>query len=125
MSFRTRLGLFFVLMVAIPIAAITVLASDVTGDSQAGKADAQASTGLETAISVYDEEVAAATDAANEVLEDRAVATALAEGSVEQAERVAGEAGAEAELEYLALTSPAGDELDPIPSGAPFATVTL
>ena len=57
MSFRTRLGLFFLLMVAIPIAAIAVLASDVTGDSQAGKADAQVSTGLEAAISVYEDEV--------------------------------------------------------------------
>lgn len=125
MSFRTRLGLFFVLMVAIPIAAIAVLASDVTGDSQEGKADAQSSTGLEAAISVYDEEIAAATDAANEVLGERAVATALAAGNPQEAERAAAEAGAEAELEYLALTSPAGDELEPITSKSPFATVTL
>ena len=39
-------------MVAIPIAAIAVLASDVTGDSQAGKSDASLATGLEAAIAL-------------------------------------------------------------------------
>ena len=54
MSFRTRLGLFFLLMVAIPIAAIAVLVTDITGDSADGKADARLSTGLETAIALYE-----------------------------------------------------------------------
>ena len=73
MSFRTRLGLFFLLMVAIPIAAIAVLASDVTGDSQAGKADAQVSTGLEAAISVYEGGITDARRAAERVIADPAV----------------------------------------------------
>src|SRR5689334_2938180 len=125
MSFRTRLGLFFLLMVAIPIAAIAVLASDVTGDSQAGKADAQASTGLEAAVSVYDEELAAAEDGVQKVVDDPAVRNALANGSAQDAERTAADAGAKAGLEYLALTTPAGDQLEPIPSDAPMATVTI
>ena len=88
MSFRTRLGLFFLLMVAIPIAAIAVLASDVTGDSQAGKADAQVSTGLEAAISVYEDEVAAADRAAQRVLERSCGRRrASASGSAQEIER--------------------------------------
>ena len=47
MSFRGRLALFFLLIVAIPIAAIALLVVDVTRDSQAGKADARLSTGLQ------------------------------------------------------------------------------
>ena len=125
MSFRTRLGLFFLLMVAIPIAATAVLASDVTGDSQAGKADAQLSTGLEAAISIYDDEVAAADRAAQRVLGDPAVAAALSGGTPQEVERVAAAAGAQEGLEYLALTTPSGDLVEPIPSDAPVATVRV
>jgi diguanylate cyclase (GGDEF)-like protein len=125
MSFRTRLGLFFLLMVAIPIAAIAVLASDVTGDSQAGKADAQVSTGLEAAISVYEDEVSAAGNAAERVLDDREVIDALASGSAQDIERATAAAGAENGLKYMALTTPDGEELEPIPSASPVATVTI
>ena len=125
MSFRTRLGLFFLLMVAIPIAAIAVLASDVTGDSQAGKADAQVSTGLEAAISVYEDEVTAADRAVQDVLVDRAVVSALSGGSAAEIERATAAAGADNGLEYLALTTPDGEELEPIPSDAPVAVVTV
>ncbi len=125
MSFRTRLGLFFLLMVAIPIAAIAVLASDVTGDSQAGKADAQVATGLEAAISVYEDEVAAADEAAQDVLADREVAAALSGGGSEEIERAAAAAGADSGLEYLALTTPDGEQVEPIPSDAPVAIATV
>jgi diguanylate cyclase (GGDEF)-like protein len=125
MSFRTRLGLFFLLMVAIPIAAIAVLASEVTGDSQAGKADAQVSTGLEAAISVYEDEVAAANRATQRVLADPEVAAVLGDGSAEEIERALAAAGAENGLEYLSLTTPAGDQVEPIPSDSPVATVTV
>jgi len=125
MSFRTRLGLFFLLMVAIPIAAIAVLASDVTGDSQAGKADAQVSTGLEAAISLYEDETSAADRAAKRVVTEPEVASALADGSSEEIESAAALAGVDAGLEYLAITTPDGDELVPVRSASPVATATL
>ena len=112
-------------MVAIPIAAIAVLASDVTGDSQAGKADARAATGLEAAISVYEEEVAAADRAAGRVLSDEAVAAALAGGNPQEAEAAAADAGARARLDYLALTTPQGEELEPIPADSPVGIATV
>lgn len=121
MSFRTRLGLFFLLMVAIPIAAIAVLASDVAGDSQAGKADAQVSTGLETAIAVYEAERRAAQRAAARVASDSEVARALSTGTAREAAQAAREVGVRQGLEYLALTTPAGQEIEPLPDPAPFA----
>ena len=126
MSFRTRLGLFFLLMVAIPIAAIAVLASDVTGDSQAGKADAQVSTGLEAAISVYEDEVAAA-DRAAQTCSCRPLRLCLRLGTEapQEIERALAAAGAENGLEYLALTTPGGEVVEPIPSDAPVAIVTV
>ena len=124
MSFRTRLGLFFLLMVAIPIAAIAVLASDVTGDSQAGKADAQVSTGLEAAISVYEDEVAAAD--ARRSASSTIVRLSPRLGGKRPGDRAARRRrGAENGLEYLALTTPGGEEVEPIPSDAPVATATV
>ncbi len=125
MSFRTRLGLFFLLMVAIPIAAIAVLASDVTGDSQAGKADAQLSTGLQTAISVYQEEVDQAERGARQVLADEELVAALAGKDAGEIERAAASAGADSGLSFLSLTTPAGDKLQPIASEGPVGTATI
>ena len=68
MSFRGRLALFFLLIVVIPIAAIALLVIDVTSDSQEWKADARLSTGLTTALTVYEDEVEAAGDAIAEML---------------------------------------------------------
>ncbi len=77
MSFRTKLGLFFLLLVAIPIAAIAVLVTDVTGDSENGKADASVSTGLRAALSVYRDETDAATEQGKDLLADPQVLSAL------------------------------------------------
>ena len=112
-------------MVAIPIAAIAVLASDVTGDSQAGKADAQVSTGLEAAITLYDEELTAANRAIRRVFDEAAVADALARGSAEEIEREVALAGADKGLVFLAMTTPEGERLVPIPADAPVATARV
>jgi len=125
MSFRTRLGLFFLLMVAIPIAAITVLASDVTGDSQAGKADAMVATGLDAALSIYDEGTAAAQKKATALLESPTFLAALESGDPERIRSEVGDVAGESGLEYLAVTTPAGEELTPIPSDLPIATAVV
>ena len=123
MSFRTRLGLFFLLMVAIPIAAIAVLASDVTGDSQAGKADAQVSTGLEAAISIYEDEVAAARTRGAALLDDlrswRAFGVGAPRRSSAPRRRGRGE-----RPRIPGDDDARRDELEPIPSDSPVATVS-
>ena len=111
-------------MVAIPIAAIAVLASDVTGDSQSGKADARVATGLEAAIALFEEGQVAADRAVKDLVEDPAVAEALVGGDAQAIERAAGGAGRGLGLEYLSVTTD-GDELEPISSSAPIATAAV
>jgi diguanylate cyclase (GGDEF)-like protein len=123
-SFRTRLGLFFLLMVAIPIAAIAVLATDVTGDSQDGKSDASLSTGLQAAISVFEEGQAEADRKVNDLIENPAVASALTSGDEDLIERAVAAAGEAQGFEYLAITT-GGDELEAIRSKAPIATAAV
>ncbi len=124
MSFRTRLGLFFLLMVAIPIGAIAVLASGVTGDSEAGKADASLSTGLEAAIAVFEESQTAADREVNALVREPAVEAALAAGDEQSLYQAAGEAGRNRVLEYLSITT-GGEQFEPIASGAPFAIAAV
>jgi len=112
-------------MVAIPIAAIAVLASDVTGDSQAGKSDASLATGLEAAIALFEEGQAAADREVNELVRNPTVSSALMDGDSQAIERAAKAAGREQGLEYLAITPGGGGRLEPIPSDAPLATATV
>lgn len=111
-------------MVAIPIAAIAVLATDVTGDSQDGKSDASLSTGLQAAISVFEEGQAEADREVNDLIEKPAVASALTSGDEDLIERAVAAAGGAQGFEYLAIAT-GGDELEAIPSKAPIATAAV
>jgi diguanylate cyclase (GGDEF)-like protein len=124
-SFRARLALFFLLIVVIPVTAIAVLVVDVTGDSQAGKADAQLSTGLEAALSLYEREVAEAEATARRLVADEEFAAAAAAGDAEAIEGTARSAASDDELVHLAVSTPAGDEVVAIGGGTPFAASTL
>jgi len=55
MSFRSRLSLFFVIIVVIPMAAVAVVLFRITGDSETGKTDSRIAGGLRTAFTVYEE----------------------------------------------------------------------
>jgi diguanylate cyclase (GGDEF)-like protein len=79
-SFRRRLTLFFVLIVVLPMVALAALVLQVAGSSRTGKADARLSAGLETALSVYRDELAEAEDAAREAARDPALAAAIRAG---------------------------------------------
>ena len=114
MSFRGRLALFFLLIVVIPIAAIALLVVNVTRDSTSGKADASLSTGLSTALTVYEREVEAAGDAVSELLSDRDIVAALQSGNPAEIESAARAAGSEAGLERLAVEPPNGPVIDAI-----------
>ena len=60
MSFGRRLALFFVLIVLVPTLALVGMLIIVSEDSRQGKADARLAAGLDTALALYDEKVAAA-----------------------------------------------------------------
>jgi len=124
-SFRGRLALFFLLIVAIPIAAIAVLVAEVTRDSNAGKADARLSTALTTALSVYEGDVEAASDAVAELLTDQSVLAALESGNPSGIKAAARAGGEREGLERLTVESPAGQEIDAIGRGGAIATADL
>ena len=124
MSFRGRLALFFLLIVAIPIAAIGLLVLDVTRDSHSGKADARLSTGLTTALSVYERDVRVAEAAITGIVRNEAMAAALADGDPGAIERTAREVAPE-ELKWLSVAPPQGEELVVVRSPRPLALQDL
>jgi diguanylate cyclase (GGDEF)-like protein len=53
-SFRSRLLLFFMIIVIVPMVAVALVLFSITADSETGKADAQVAQGLRAAFGVYD-----------------------------------------------------------------------
>ena len=125
MSFRGRLALFFLLIVVIPIGAIALLVVDVTRDSEAGKADARLSTGLETALAVYEQDVEAASDAVAGLLTHRELVAALDAGDQGRIRGVASSAGRRAGLERLTVSPPDGEPIQVLGSGQQIAAATV
>ena len=125
MSFRGRLALFFLLIVVIPIAAIALLVVDVTSDSQAGKADARLSTGLTTALAVYEEDVEAAGNTVAEMLARSDIRAALSSGDPAAIEEAAARGAESTGLEQLEIAGPGGVEVARIGDGKPFAAATV
>lgn len=113
------------MIVAIPIAVTAVLVADVAGDSQAGKVDARLSTGLETALSLNADAEAEAERAARRLLGDPSVVSALRQGDPARIEAATAAEGRKLDIEYLAITPPAGRELVPIGGAAPLAAATV
>ncbi len=89
MSFRGRLTLFFLLIVVLPMIAVAVLVTQVTTQSRNDKADARLAAGLETALAVYRDDVAAAKRAANQFGRDPTLGIALQSGDSAEIENAA------------------------------------
>lgn len=89
MSFRGRLTLFFLLIVVLPMIAVAVLVTQIVTESTNGKADARLAEGLDSALTVYRDDAAAARDAAKQVASDPAVTTAIDAGAGSQVSSVA------------------------------------
>jgi diguanylate cyclase (GGDEF)-like protein len=60
MSFRTRLLLFFAIIVVVPMAAVALVLFSITSQSEIGKADARIAEGLRVAFAVYRQDQAQA-----------------------------------------------------------------
>src|SRR3954453_13600843 len=76
-SFRSRLLLFFMIIVIVPMIAVTLVLFSITKDSETGKADAQIAQGLRTAFASYAFDRGAAHAGLTRVAGDRTLATAL------------------------------------------------
>src|SRR4051794_9307949 len=79
-SFRTRLRLFFVLIVIVPMLAVTVVVFKLIAESEQGQADARVAARQEAAISLYYDARARADRLAAAIGRDRELAMALRSG---------------------------------------------
>ena len=80
MSFRSRLLLFFMIIVIVPMIAAALVLFSITADSETGKTDAAIAQGLRAAFAVYDGDRAEARDELARVARDPQLAAALARG---------------------------------------------
>src|SRR4051812_9032957 len=77
MSFRSRLLLFFMIIVIVPMIAVALVLFSITADSETGKADAAIAQGLRAAFAVYDADRAKARPAIEKVASDPQLASAM------------------------------------------------
>ena len=78
MSFRSRLRVFFVIIVIVPMVAVALVLFSITEDSETGKSDARIAGGLRTALVLYDEAGEDAADHARTAARDGELQQALA-----------------------------------------------
>jgi diguanylate cyclase (GGDEF)-like protein len=77
MSFRTRLLLFFTIIVVVPMGAVALVLFSITSQSQLGKADARIAEGLRVAFAVYRQDRAEAVPALRRIAREPALQRAL------------------------------------------------
>lgn len=112
MSFRSRLRVFFALIVVVPIAAMAAVVFPLTEASEAGKVDAGLAVGLNAASSLYADGRAAAEDDVRQIARDSALQAALRTGDrAAAASRTRQLAAAEGSVVAVALLDPSGREV--------------
>jgi diguanylate cyclase (GGDEF)-like protein len=124
-SFRGRLTLFFVLIVALPMVAVAVLVSDVTGSSAVGKADAALDADLDVAIGLYDELIDEASARANRIAHDSAFNSAVAVGDEAAIEAAARRLASSRKVVSLRFTDASGKTIVAVGQRDPIAAASL
>jgi diguanylate cyclase (GGDEF)-like protein len=104
MSFRSRLTLFFVLIVIVPMVSLTFVLFRLIADNENGKADAGIAARQETAINLFKLAVSDANAAAEQVGADVALATALRARDAPRAQDRARELLTKLNLKRLVIT---------------------
>src|SRR4051812_2176597 len=102
-SFRTRLRLFFLLIVIVPMVAVTFIVFRLIAESEHGQADARVAARQETAISLYYDARGSADRLAARLGRDPRLARALRTKDRRQIERVARRLLAETDAERIVL----------------------
>ncbi len=105
MSFRTRLTLFFVLIVIVPMFSAAVIVFRLISDNETGKADAKLGQGETAARSLYSQYVADASQAMERVGTDPDVGRALRTGDRALLSRRLAQLANETRLERLTVVS--------------------
>jgi diguanylate cyclase (GGDEF)-like protein len=125
-SFRTRLRVFFLLIVVVPMIAVTLIVFRLIGASEQGQADARVAARQEAAISLYYDARARADRLAAQIGRDQALAAALRTGDPAAVQRVVTRLKSSTQADRIVLMrggTPLADVGDP--SAAFPATRTL
>src|SRR5436190_6292668 len=112
MSFRTRLTLFFVLIVIVPMVAVGVVVFRLISDNETAKVEARLAEGQAAAIGLYDESRKDALRALRRVGADTAFVRAVRRGDKAQARARARGLLTGARIERLVFAGRAGDIVD-------------
>ncbi len=105
MSFRTRLTLFFVLIVIVPMLSVAVIVFRLISENETGKADARVAEGQAAARGLYTEYSDEASAALERVAKDSQLAQALTSGNPGLVRRRATALAADAGLKRLTISS--------------------
>jgi diguanylate cyclase (GGDEF)-like protein len=125
LSFRGRLILFFLLIVALPMIAVAVLVSDVTGHSATGKADAALNADLDVAVALYDELTDDATTAAKQIASDPTFAAAASTGDDAGIAEAATRLADQHRVESLRFNEPSGKPIVAVGERDPLAVASI
>jgi diguanylate cyclase (GGDEF)-like protein len=125
MTFRRRLTIFFLLIVVLPIIALAVVVTELSGESRTGKADARLAAGLEAALSLQEAELDRSARAARELAREDALATALRTRAEDRIRAVTRRLYSEHELSSLSVHGRGGNELAETGSGEPVAVTEV
>src|SRR3954452_24953270 len=112
MSFRTRLTLFFVLIVIFPMVSVAVVVFRLISDNETAKVEARLAEGQAAAIGLYDESRKDALRALRRVGADTAFVRAVRRGDKAQARARARGLLTGARIERLVFAGRAGDVVD-------------
>jgi diguanylate cyclase (GGDEF)-like protein len=102
------LTLFFVLIVVLPMVAVGVLVTQLSGESRTGKADARLSEGLEAGLSTYGDALERSRNAAHRAARDDELAAALGEHQSSRLNQAARRLDPALDLAALAILGPGG-----------------
>jgi diguanylate cyclase (GGDEF)-like protein len=107
-SFRSRLTVFFLLIVVVPMVAIAALVVSIANDSRSGKADARLAEGLSTAQALYRHELRASGRVANSIAGDPVFQAALRGGDRAKVAAAVRRAAQDHNAPSVAVTDPRG-----------------
>jgi diguanylate cyclase (GGDEF)-like protein len=127
LSYRSRLTLFFGLIVVVPMIAVFVLALQLSSQSRTGKADARLAGDLQTALVVYRDDQELNRRKATEVARDSTLRTALERQSSTALKSAVARLIRDSGLAELVVSDPGGRVLagDSSPTAVAAARLTL
>src|SRR3954463_10503122 len=125
MSFRGRLTLFFLLIVVLPMIAVSVFVLQVSANSETGKADARLAASLDSSLAVYRDQLNAADGRLRDIATDPRITQALTTGDAALARDAARQLRAAKKFESLEIIDADGNVLAREGGWPAFATARI